>query len=100
MSEETISDRLRRMSLRQPEMRDDLTRPQVFSILCYLKLTKDTAERMFKNVEFEPDEEMITVREVLRPSLPGEPGVLFHTGSGTNFCVDHYELENGDRIEL
>lgn len=93
MIEETISDRLRKMTLLQPETQSTLARPVVKSISCELELGRKTAERMFKTLVFEPDEETVTIMEVLRPAAPGEPHVFFHSGAGIGFCVDHYELD-------
>lgn len=68
-------------------------RPRIKSIICELEMSREAAEGMFKTLVFEPDEKLVTITEVLRPTNPGEQGIFYHTGAGQNFCVDHYELD-------
>jgi len=93
MSEQPVMDKIRNLSLKQPELRDDLSRPRIKSITCELELRRETAEQMFRTLVFEPDEETVIITEILRPVQPGEPQVFFHSGAGVGFCVDHYELD-------
>lgn len=91
MIEMPLHDTVRRMTLDQPQVK--LERPVVEAIRCDLKLSRTTAEHMFKTLVFEPEDETVIVTEVLRPVKVGEGHVFFHSGSGTGFCVDHYELD-------
>lgn len=97
MSDLSVIDKMRKMELLQPETRESLTRPKVKSVTCELEFTRATAEKMFKSLIFEDEEETVLITEVLRPAKPGDPGVFFHSGGGVSFCVDHYEL-NGVEI--
>lgn len=88
-----IANRILNMSLKEPDKANKLTRPKVESIRCEVELTRPTAEAMFKTLAFDEGEETVTITEVLRPAKVGEPHTFFHAGSGTGFCVDHYELD-------
>lgn len=93
MTEQPVMARMLQKSLIEPEIREFLARPLVKSIEVKLEFKREAAEQMFKTLVFEPDEETVTITEVLRPIQPGEPSVFFHTGAGVAFCVDHYELD-------
>lgn len=97
MTEGSVHDIMRRMALLQPETQSQLSRPIVESIRCEIKFSRATAEHMFKTLVFEPEDETVTVTEVLRPAKPGEGQVFFHSGAGVGFCVGHYEF---DGVEL
>lgn len=90
MSDIPIFDKFRRETLIKPL---NLSRPTVSSITCEIEFPRATAEAMFKTLVFEDEDTSVIITEVLRPVLPGEASVFFHTGAGVGFCVDHYEFD-------
>lgn len=68
-------------------------RPVVQEIYAKVRMSRITAEQMFKNIVFSEGETEVILTEVMVPAKPGQPIACVHGASGQKFVIDHYELD-------
>ena len=68
-------------------------RPTDLEVYAKVRMTKVTAQQIFKNIIFGEDEHEVILTEVMVPAKPGQPIACVHGASGQKFMIDHYELD-------